>query len=255
MFSIFYRGKGGGGYLVVSGQWSVASGVAGAAGGRQESAEQQIPRRLKPARDDNNRGLGRGAEAAQYPSGFARVLVRTQGPNTLHENSVVPEDVGVAATRLPFLLSVTRGLRPGLTSRPPLSGWIGLGPGIFFDNKSCVTLRLGFVRSWRLLFHPGSLSEVLTAVAPRLRDNSVVPEDVGVAATRLPFLLSVTRGLRPGLTSRPPLSGWIGVKEGLVPAHLRESDDCLALSEERTANSERRIAKRGRLRPGGCHAC
>jgi hypothetical protein len=32
-----------------------------------KKSEQQIPRGLKPARDDNNKGLERGAEAPHYP--------------------------------------------------------------------------------------------------------------------------------------------------------------------------------------------
>jgi hypothetical protein len=33
-----------------------------------KSSKEQIPRRLKPARDDKNEGLGRGAEAPHYPN-------------------------------------------------------------------------------------------------------------------------------------------------------------------------------------------
>jgi hypothetical protein len=46
-----------------------------------EKLEKQIPRRLEPARDDKNEGLGRGAEAPHHPNkGSNRVFQQTVKP-------------------------------------------------------------------------------------------------------------------------------------------------------------------------------
>jgi hypothetical protein len=49
-----------------------------------KNTKQQIPRRLKPARDDKNKGLGRGAEAPHYPNdGSIRVFQQTVNPTLM----------------------------------------------------------------------------------------------------------------------------------------------------------------------------
>jgi hypothetical protein len=46
-----------------------------------KNSKEQIARRLKPARDDKNKGLGRGAEAPHYPNdGSKRVFQQTVQP-------------------------------------------------------------------------------------------------------------------------------------------------------------------------------
>jgi 23S rRNA pseudouridine2605 synthase len=48
---------------------------------KQSTAKERIPRRLKPARDDKHKGLGRGAEAPHYPNdGSNRVFQQTVKP-------------------------------------------------------------------------------------------------------------------------------------------------------------------------------
>jgi predicted amidohydrolase YtcJ len=72
VFSIFYGGTGGGGWAGRS-QFSTASGSLDS---RPVEEKKQIPRRLKPARDDKNEGLGRGAEAPHYPNHRLHRLLR-----------------------------------------------------------------------------------------------------------------------------------------------------------------------------------
>ena len=238
MFSIFYGGKGGGGYVVVSGQWSVASGMAAAAGGRQERSEQQIPRRLKPARDNDHRGLGLGTEAPRYPK-------------SLREDSVVPENVGVAATRLPFLLSVTRGLRPGLTSRPPLRGSAGALSGIFLAIKLCAGLRDRSAGRELLLFRPAFPGGLLTSGLNVMGQKRAVHDGTRIDFHPYPaFRLRLRAGLDYSALQA-------GCRRRLDVYYLRTFPitACSNPTQEKpTANSEQRVAKRGRLRPRGCHA-
>jgi predicted amidohydrolase YtcJ len=110
VFSIFYRGTGGGGWAGRSQKISCQVSVAGcqlastvALGACFREEETQSPRRLNftptsaksalvgdpgpPARDDKNEGLGRGAEAPHYPNNsFRRFLPQPVKP--AHDDKV-----------------------------------------------------------------------------------------------------------------------------------------------------------------------
>jgi hypothetical protein len=56
----------------------------------RKKSEPQIPHRLKPVRDDKNKGLRRGAEAPHYPNdGSNRVFSRALPPFLTHVSSAV----------------------------------------------------------------------------------------------------------------------------------------------------------------------